>query len=107
MNEHPDAIRALVARHRVRPLFLVGSAAAGEFEPASSGVNFRVALGAGQERGLGGACAPVRATLGARLDRPADLVEAHIPKKPYFIESINRAKRLLDAARRIQGDSSR
>lgn len=98
IQENLDVIRELCARHRVRRLFLFGSAATGEFDPATSDLDFLVVFEPDQERGWGGVYFQMKADLEAMFARPVDLVEAHVPKNPYFIESINETKQLLYAA---------
>lgn len=96
--EHLDAIKNLCARHRVRRLFLFGSAATGKFDPATSDLDFLVVFEADVERGWDGVYFQMKAALEELFGRPVDLVEAHVPRNPYLIESINKTKQLLYAA---------
>lgn len=98
VSENLDAIRELCARHKVRRLFLFGSAATGAFDPAKSDLDFLVVFEPDVERGWDGAFFGLFADLQQLFGREVDLVEAHTLKNPYLIASINRTKQLLHAA---------
>lgn len=98
IQERLGVIRELCARHRVRRLFLFGSAATGGFDPATSDLDFLVVFEPQERSGWDDVFFKMRADLESALGRPVDLVEAHTLKNPYLIASINRTKQLLHAA---------
>jgi predicted nucleotidyltransferase len=98
VSEHLDAIRELCRKHRVKRLFLFGSVATGDFDPARSDLNFLVVFEPGEERGWDGVFFGLHDDLASLFGRPVDLVEAHTLKNPYLIASVNRTKQLLHAA---------
>ena len=93
-----DEIERACARFGVRSLELFGSAASGAFDAARSDFDFLVEFGSAagvkpldQYFGL-------KDALEAVLGRPVDLVEAGASSNPYFLESVNKSRRLLYAA---------
>ena len=94
-----EAIRALCREFGVARLEIFGSAATGDFDPASSDVDFLVDYPPNYEFG------PwltryfeLRERLEALLGRPVDLVMVDAPRNPYVIRSIDETRRLLYAA---------
>lgn len=96
--ERLDDIRSLCLKHRVRRLFLFGSAATGEFRDAWSDLDFLVVFEPDAARGWDGVFFGLCEGLKQLLGREIDLVEARTLKNPYLIASINRTKQLLHAA---------
>jgi predicted nucleotidyltransferase len=91
-------IAAICARFGVRRLELFGSAATGAFDPARSDVDFLVALDAGRridplEQYFG-----LKEALETLFGRSVDLVEEGASSNRYFLESLNKSRRLLYAA---------
>lgn len=85
-------------RFGVRRLELFGSAASGAFDAARSDFDFLVEFGSAAgvkplEQYFG-----LKDALEAVLGRPVDLVEAGASSNPYFLESVNKSRRLLYAA---------
>lgn len=93
-----DAIQGLCRRHGVARLFLVGSAATGEFDPSRSDVDFVVVFEPREPQGFDDVFFRLLADLETLLGRRVDLIEAHTLRNPYLIASINRTKRMLYAA---------
>lgn len=93
-----SAITALCRKHRVRRLFLVGSAVGSAFDPAKSDVDFLVDFEPQERRGLDDVYFLLQSDLERLLNRPVDLIEAHTLRNPYLIASINRTKQMLYAA---------
>lgn len=93
-----DAIRELCRQHRVARLFLVGSAATGEFDAERSDIDFVVVFEPREPQGFDDVFFRLLADLESLLQRPVDLIEAHTLRNPYLIASINRTKRMLYAA---------
>lgn len=91
-------IRSLCSKHRVRRLFLFGSAATGSFDHASSDLDFLVVFEPDAARGWDGVFFGLYEDLKGLFGREIDLVEARTLKNPYLIASINRTKQLLHAA---------
>ncbi|MEZ6235601.1 MAG: nucleotidyltransferase domain-containing protein [Phycisphaerales bacterium] len=98
VSENLEAIRELCARHKVRRLFLFGSAATGAFDPAKSDLDFLVVFEPHERGGFDDVFFLLREDLIALFERPVDLVEGSTLRNPYLIASINRTKRLLHAA---------
>ena len=91
-------IADICARFGVRRLELFGSAATGAFDPARSDVDFLVTFD------TGGRIDPLEQYFGfkealeALFGRPVDLVEEGASSNRYFLESVNKSRRLLYAA---------
>lgn len=94
-----DAIRGLCRLHGVARLFLVGSAATGEFDPSRSDVDFVVVFEPHERRGLSGPYFSLLADLRRLLARDVDLIEAHCIENPYVRASLEHSRvSLYDAA---------
>jgi predicted nucleotidyltransferase len=91
-------VAAICARFGVRRLELFGSAATGAFDPAHSDVDFLVAFDPGRridplEQYFG-----LKEALEALFGRSVDLVEEGASSNRYFLDSLNKSRRLLYAA---------
>lgn len=91
-------VEALCRKHHVRQLELFGSAATGNFDPASSDLDFLVEfapLGSGEysDHYFG-----LLEDLGQLFGRPVDLVVSRAIRNPYFLQSIQSSRDLLYAA---------
>ncbi len=98
IEEHRREIAEICARFDVRKLEVFGSAATGAFDPARSDVDFLVEFGDAHGMGAFEQYFGLKEALEALLARPVDLVEAGAPSNPYFLESVERSRRLLYAA---------
>ena len=91
-------ISKICACFGVRRLELFGSAATGTFDAARSDLDFMVEFDPARrirpfEQYFG-----LKEELEALFGRPVDLVEAGASSNPYFLESVNKSRRLLYAA---------
>ena len=99
IEQHLEAIRALCREFGVARLEVLGSAATGDFDPASSDVDFIVEYPPDYDFGLWlTRYFELKERLETLLGRPVDLVMAGAMRKPRFIESANESRRLLYAA---------
>lgn len=98
IESHRAQIRELCARFGVRRLELFGSAATGAFDAARSDLDFIVEFDSALrtrpfERYFG-----LKEALEALFTRPVDLVVEGASTNRYFLESVNKSRRLLYAA---------
>ena len=98
IETHRGEIAELCARFGVRRLELFGSAATGAFDPARSDVDFLVDFDARRRIGALEQYFGLKEALEALLGRPVDLVEEGASSNRYFLESVNKSRRLLYAA---------
>jgi hypothetical protein len=95
---HRAQIGKICARYGVRRLELFGSAATGAFDPGRSDLDFLVEFDPARrikpfERYFG-----LKEELETLFERPVDLVEEGASENRYFLESVNKTRRLLYAA---------
>lgn len=97
IEQRREQIEALCRKYGVKKLELFGSAASGEFDPASSDIDFLVEF-----RSYGPGIADQWFGLGegleALLERKVDLVSSRRATNPYFLEVANRHRVALYAA---------
>ena len=98
IESHRAEIAEICARFGVRRLELFGSAATGAFDAARSDLDFMVEFDAARplrplEQYFG-----LKEELEILFERPVDLVEAGASTNRYFLESVNKSRRLLYAA---------
>jgi hypothetical protein len=98
IEEHRGAIEGLCRPFRVRRLELVGSAAAGRFNPHSSDLDFLVDFEELRTNEYADTYLGLLEALEKLFRRQVDLVVAKSVKNPYLSESIQRPKTLLYAA---------
>ena len=91
-------IGRICARFGVRRLELFGSAATGTFDPAHSDVDFLVDFDLNGHPDRFEQYFGMKEALEALFGRPVDLVEEGASTNRYFLESLNRTRRLLYAA---------
>lgn len=87
-----DQLRELCSAHRVRTLWLFGSAATGEFDPARSDYDFAVEFLPGPRSGLDDVYFRLHEALESLLGRRVDLVEYAAIRNPYVLRSVDRTK---------------
>lgn len=75
VTSHMNQLRALCAKHRVRSLHLAGSAAAGDFDPARSDLDFVVTFLPGPRAGFGDVYFGLLHDLERLFGRRIDLIE--------------------------------
>ncbi len=95
---HRAEIAEICARYGVRRLELFGSAATGGFDAARSDLDFLVEFDPARrikpfEQYFG-----LKEELEDLFERPIDLVEEGASANRYFLESVNKSRRLLYAA---------
>lgn len=91
-------ISALCRRFGVKRLELFGSAARGDFDPASSDYDFLVEFEDQDYRGSAARYFGLLHALEDLLGRPVDLVDAAAISNPYFRQVADRHKTVLYAA---------
>ncbi|MDQ7013151.1 MAG: nucleotidyltransferase domain-containing protein [Planctomycetota bacterium] len=98
IRDNLDAIIELCRQHKVRRLFLIGSATGEGFDPDHSDVDFLVEFEPHESAGYNDDYFQLLEGLKAVLGREVDLIEAHAQRNPYLIASLNRTKKVLYAA---------
>lgn len=98
VQENLAKIHDLCLKHKVRRLFLIGSATGQEFDPARSDVDFLVDFQPHERKGFDDVYFLLLQDLEKLLGREVDLIEAGCLRNPYLIASINRTKQMLYAA---------
>ena len=93
-----DRIRALCRQHRVRFLYLVGSAATGEFVPSRSDYDFLVEFAPHQRRGFKDVYFLLLHDLEDLLGRRVDLIENGCVSNIFVLRSLEKTKVPLYAA---------
>jgi predicted nucleotidyltransferase len=98
LQQHRDAISELCRRFKVQSLQAFGSAARGDFNPATSDLDFLVEF---QDIQWDDASAPYFGLLHGLEDllgRKVDLVERNAVENPYFLKVADQHRDLLYAA---------
>lgn len=98
IEAHRAQIGELCARFGVRRLELFGSAATGAFDAARSDLDFMVDFDPALRTRPFEQYFGLKEALEALFARPVDLVEAGASTNRYFLESVNKSRRLLYAA---------
>jgi predicted nucleotidyltransferase len=98
LEDHRDAIEELCRRYAVRRLEAFGSAVRGDFDPATSDVDFLVEFRDPGPTGPADAYFGLLEGLQEVLGREVDLVVISAVKNPYLLQSIERSRTLLYAA---------
>ncbi|MCH8344035.1 MAG: nucleotidyltransferase domain-containing protein [Planctomycetes bacterium] len=93
-----DELRSLCKDHRVRALYLVGSAATDRFDPDRSDLDFLVEFLPGPRSGFDDVYFRLQQGLSGLFGRNIDLIELPAIRNPYFRESVEASKVLLYAA---------
>lgn len=93
-----DQIRALCRRHRVVALYLVGSAATGEFDPSRSDYDFLVEFEPHERKGSGDVYFGLLHDLELLLGRHVDLIERGCVSNSVVRKSLESTKVPLYAA---------
>jgi len=96
-DPHLPELRRLCRRYGVARLELFGSAAGDAFDPQRSDLDFLVEFDADPSR-LFDRYFGLKEGLEALYGRPVDLVTEGSLRNPYFIEAVNKTRRLLYAA---------
>ena len=98
IEQHRSEIEALCRKYRVKKLELFGSAASGEFNPATSDIDFFYELDDKESSDYADRFFNLMWDLEALLDRKVDLVSSKDAKNPYFLQVANRFRTTLYAA---------
>src|SRR4051812_48429904 len=98
IDQHLPALRQLCRRHHVQQLELFGSAAAGEFDPAHSDLDFLVEFESLSPVDRADAYFGLLAELQDEFQRNIDLVEVAAIENPYFKRTIGDQRTVLYAA---------
>jgi len=93
-----EQIAELCRRHGVRQLDLFGSAARGDFDPATSDLDFFYVLDPADNRSVADRFFGLWEDLEATLGHKVDLVSAKDATNPYFLQVANRHRVGLYAA---------
>jgi predicted nucleotidyltransferase len=96
--ERRTELEALCRRYQVLRLDVFGSAAAGDFRPDGSDLDFLVEFDTAANAGYADRYFGLLESLEELFGRPVDLVVASAIKNPYFRESVQKTKALLYAA---------
>lgn len=91
-------IEELCRRHKVRRLFLIGSAVDGTFDPERSDVDFLVEFEPHERQGWDDVYFLLLEDLQQVLNRKVDLIERHCVKNPVVRASMEQSKVPLYAA---------
>ena|SRR2546425_10785028 len=98
IESHRAQIAEICARYGVRRLEVFGSAATGAFDPARSDLDFLVDFDPASSTNRFEKYFGLKEALEALFGRPVDLVEEGASSNRYFLESLNKSRRLLYAA---------
>ena len=98
IDEHRTELEGLCRRYRVRSLYLFGSAAREDFDPARSDVDLLVEFEPIPVGGYADAYFGLRESLEALFGRDVDLVTVAAVRNPYMKADIERTRSLLYAA---------
>ena len=93
-----DRLVCLCRQYAVTRLELFGSAADGTFDPARSDLDFLVEFASSPNLNAFHQFFGFQNALAELFGRKVDLVDATAMSNPYFIESVNRSRKVLYAA---------
>ena len=97
ITEHADELEALCHRYKVLRLELFGSAAAGNYLPSQSDLDFLVEFHNLPEGHYADAYFGLQEALEDLFCRPVDLIVDSAIENPYFRQSVDNTKLLLYA----------
>lgn len=98
VDDHTADLGVLARRHGVARLELFGSAATGNFDPATSDLDFLVEFQTTGPEGRFNAYFGLLDDLTELFGRPVDLVSTRAIKNPYFLQSVNKTRRPIYVA---------
>ena len=98
VEDRTQEVAALCCRHSVKRLELFGSAANGEFDPATSDLDFLVEFLPLTPARHADAYFGLLEALQDLFGREVDLVEARAVSNPYVLDSINQSRTVIYAA---------
>jgi predicted nucleotidyltransferase len=92
------AVESLCRKFHVRRLEIFGSAVDGSFDPTRSDLDFLVEFDRPQGVNAFRQYFDFQFALADMFDRKVDLVQGSAMRNPYFIQSVNRSRKLFYAA---------
>jgi len=99
LEEKMKELNQLCGRYRVAKLELIGSALAGDkFNPEQSDIDFLVEFQPLKEGEYADTYFGLLEALESLFNRHVDLVMLRAVKNPYFLEAINKSRKVLYAA---------
>jgi predicted nucleotidyltransferase len=99
VEQNLDAVKKLCRQYRVRRLELIGSSmTAEEFDAQKSDIDFLVEFGPLKQGEYADTYFGLLESLESLFNRHVDLVMVRAVKNPYFLESINKSRKVLYAA---------
>jgi hypothetical protein len=98
IKQHREEIIALCKRYRLKSLELFGSASSGEFDPATSDVDFFYEFDHTDMEDLADRYFEFYESLESLLGRKVDLVSSKYVRNRYFLEEANKHRQILYAA---------
>lgn len=98
IEEKLDALRALCKKYDARNLYLFGSALSGRLDAPPGDLDFLVDFMPAGKMDVADQYFGLLRELEGLFQCPVDLVMTRAMKNPYFIEAVERRKRLLYAA---------
>lgn len=90
-----DEIEKLGRAHHARTLWLFGSAACGDFDPATSDLDFLVVFEPNQMQSAWDDYFGLKEGLEAMFERKVDLVDREAMKNRYVIQSVDETRKLI------------
>lgn len=93
-----DVISSLCRKHRVKALWLFGSAARPDYDPRRSDLDFLVEFHPHPRKGFDDVYFCLKDDLEAALGQPVDLVEWNAVTNPYFRKDVEQSRVMLYAA---------
>jgi len=97
IDQNKDRLIELCRKYKVVELDVFGSAATGDFDEATSDLDFLVEFDSSVQENRFESFFGLQEELKQLFGRPVDLVEPGGLRNPYFIEQINRTKRSIYA----------
>lgn len=97
IEQHRDEVAALCRRTGARRLDVFGSAARGDFDPATSDLDFLVEFDDLPPKAYADAYFALRESLETLFGRPVDLVTAGSIENPFFRERIEAERKSVYA----------
>lgn len=98
IEQHYDNLVAECGRFGVSRLEVFGSAATGDFDPSSSDIDFLIEFDDHSENNLFNRYFGLKDALEQLFGRSVDLVMVGALRNPYFIDSVNKTRKLVYAA---------
>ena len=97
IEQNKDRLIELCRKYKVVELDVFGSAVTGDFDEATSDLDFLVEFDSSVQENRFESFFGLQEELKQLFGRPVDLVEPGGLRNPYFIEQINRTKRRIYA----------